>query len=157
MLYEFKFTDPGEGVHEGEILQWHVAVDDIVQNEQLLVEATEVLQLLKLPYRVLLLCSGDISFAAGKCYDIETWSMADDKWLETSSVSNFDSFQARRANIRFKPSNGGKTEFVHTLNGSGLATSRLMVSLLEHYQNEDGSISIPEILHSYMRCVKKIG
>lgn len=125
-------------------------------HEQMLSEATDILERLKLPYRILLLCSGDISFAAAKCYDIETWSTADEKWLETSSVSNFESFQARRANIRFKSDNG-KPEFLHTLNGSGLATSRLMVSLLEHYQQKDGSIIIPDALHPYMGGVKKIG
>lgn len=126
-------------------------------HEQMLQEALNILDALKLPYRILLLCSGDISFAAGKCYDIETWSTADEKWLETSSVSNFDAFQARRANIKFKPKAWGKTDFVHTLNGSGLATSRLMVSLLEHYQQEDGSINIPEVLIPYMGGIKKIG
>ncbi|KAA3617117.1 MAG: serine--tRNA ligase [Calditrichaeota bacterium] len=147
-VHQFNKVEMVNFVHPDNAVQFH---------EQMLVEATEILEMLKLPYRVLLLCSGDISFAAGKCYDIETWSMADNKWLETSSVSNFDSFQARRSNIRFKPSSGGKTEFIHTLNGSGLATSRLMVSLLEHYQNEDGTITVPEVLHSYMRGIKKIG
>jgi len=99
-------------------------------HEILLKEATDILEALDLPYHILLLCSGDISFAAAKCYDIETWSAADKKWLETSSVSHFEDFQARRANIRYRPADGGKLKFVHTLNGSGLATSRLMVSLL---------------------------
>ena len=125
-------------------------------HEQMLEDATEILELLELPYRILLLCSGDISFAAAKCYDIETWSSADEKWLEASSVSNFESFQARRASIRFKPKQGGKPEFLHTLNGSGLATSRLMVSLLEHYQNEDGSISVPLVLRPYLKGLEKI-
>jgi len=147
-VHQFNKVEMVNFVHPDNSVQFH---------EQMLAEATEVLELLKLPYRVLLLCSGDISFAAGKCYDIETWSTADEKWLETSSVSHFDSFQARRANIRFKPAGGGKTEFLHTLNGSGLATSRLMVSLLEHYQNEDGTISVPEVLHPYMRGIKTIG
>ncbi len=147
-VHQFNKVEMVNFVHPDKSEEYH---------EQMLREATEILELLDLPYRILLLCSGDISFAAGKCYDIETWSTADNKWLETSSVSNFDSFQARRSNIRFKPAQGGKTEFVHTLNGSGLATSRLMVSLLEHYQNEDGSISIPEVLHPYLRGTKKIG
>lgn len=119
-------------------------------HEQMLLEATNILELLDLPYRVLLLASGDLSFAAAKCYDIETWSPAEDSWLETSSVSTFGDFQARRANIRFKPGKGEKPQFVHTLNGSGLATSRLMVSLLEHYQTEEGTVIIPEILRPYM-------
>lgn len=119
-------------------------------HECMLKEATELLELLKIPYRVLLLCSGDISFAAAKCYDIETWSPAEDKWLEASSVSNFEDFQARRASIRFKGEKGTKPQFVHTLNGSGLATSRLMVSLLENYQTDEGTVIVPEVLRPYM-------
>ena len=113
-------------------------------------EATDILEMLNIPYRILLLCSGDLSFAAAKCYDIETWSPAENKWLEASSVSNFEDFQARRANIRFKREKGAKPEFVHTLNGSGLATSRLMVSLLENNQTDEGTIIIPEVLRPYM-------
>ncbi len=125
-------------------------------HEQLLQEATEILEALDLPYRVLLLCSGDLSFAAAKCYDIETWSVAENKWLETSSVSNFEDFQARRAAIRFKSGQGGKPAFVHTLNGSGLATSRLIVSLMEHYQQADGSIKVPQVLRPYMGGTDRI-
>ncbi len=119
-------------------------------HERMLREATEILDNLKLPYRILLLASGDLSFAAAKCYDIETWSAADEKWLEASSVSNFEDFQARRARIRFRDKESGKPRLLHTLNGSGLATSRLMVSLLEHYQREDGSITVPDVLRPYM-------
>jgi len=119
-------------------------------HEQMLSEATEILELLELPYRVLLLCSGDLSFSAAKCYDIETWSPAEQKWLETSSVSNFEDFQARRANIRFRREQGAKPEFIHTLNGSGLATSRLMVSLLETYQTDEGTVLVPPVLKPYM-------
>jgi len=119
-------------------------------HEQMLTEATEILELLEIPYRVLLLCSGDLSFAAAKCYDIETWSPAEEKWLEASSVSNFEDFQARRANIKFRREKGAKPEFVHTLNGSGLATSRLMVSLMETYQTDEGTIIVPEALRPYM-------
>ena len=119
-------------------------------HEQLLREACEILEILEIPYRILLLCSGDLSFAAAKCYDIETWSPAEQKWLEASSVSNFEDFQARRANIRFRPEKGAKPQFVHTLNGSGLATSRLMVSLLETYQTDEGTVIIPEALRKYM-------
>ncbi len=119
-------------------------------HERLLNEATKILELLELPYRVLLLCSGDLSFAAAKCYDIETWSVAENKWLETSSVSNFEDFQARRGNIRFKDGKGTKPRFVHTLNGSGLATSRLMVSLLEQYQTDEGTVMVPKVLRPYM-------
>jgi seryl-tRNA synthetase len=119
-------------------------------HEQLLAEATVVLKLLEIPYRVMSLATGDLSFAAAKCYDIETWSPAEMKWLEASSVSNFEDFQARRANIRFRREKGKSLEFVHTLNGSGLATSRLMVSLLEHYQTDEGTIIIPPALRSYL-------
>jgi len=119
-------------------------------HERLLKEATEILELLEISYRILLLCSGDLSFAAAKCYDIETWSPAEQKWLEASSVSNFENFQARRANIRFRREKGAKPEFVHTLNGSGLATSRLMVSLLENYQTDEGTVVVPKVLRPYM-------
>ncbi len=113
--------------------------------------AEAILTALKIPYRVLLLCSGDISANATKCYDIEVWSPAEQKYLEASSCSNFEDYQARRANIRFKPESNAKPEFVHTLNGSGLATSRLMVALLEHYQTAEGSIMVPEVLRHYTR------
>ena len=119
-------------------------------HEQLLEEATSLLEMLEIPYRVLLLCSGDLSFAAAKCYDIETWSPAENKWLEASSVSNFEDFQARRANIRFRREKGAKPEFVHTLNGSGLATSRLMVSILENFQTEEGTVIVPRVLRPYL-------
>ncbi len=125
-------------------------------HEQMLMEATEILELLELPYRVLLLCSGDLSFSAAKCYDIETWSPAEQKWLETSSVSNFEDFQARRANIRFRREQGAKPEFLHTLNGSGLATSRLMVSLLETYQTDEGTVLVPSVLKPYMNGLNVI-
>ncbi len=108
-----------------------------------------ILDALKIHYRILLLCTGDLSFGAAKCYDIETWSPAENKYLEASSCSNFVDFQARRMDLRYRPEPGAKPEFLHTLNGSGLATSRLMVSILEHYQNEDGSITVPEVLRKY--------
>ncbi|NTV99310.1 MAG: serine--tRNA ligase, partial [Chlorobiaceae bacterium] len=117
--------------------------------EEIRESAEAILAELKIPYRVLLLCSGDISANASKCYDIEVWSPAEDKYLEASSCSNFEDYQARRANIRFKPDSKSKPEFVHTLNGSGLATSRLMVSLLEHYQTPEGTVRVPEVLQPY--------
>lgn len=117
--------------------------------EEIRESAESILEALKIPYRVLLLCSGDISANAAKCYDIEVWSPAEGKYLEASSCSNFEDYQARRANIRFKPDSKSKPEFVHTLNGSGLATSRLMVSLLEHYQTPEGTIRVPEVLQPY--------
>lgn len=117
--------------------------------EKILLNAEAILKALKVPYRVLLLCSGDISASAAKCYDIEVWSPAENKYLEASSCSNFEDYQARRANIRFKPDGSSKPVFVHTLNGSGLATSRLMVSLLENYQTAEGTITVPDVLRKY--------
>jgi len=117
--------------------------------EKLVNDAEDILQALNIPYRVLLLCSGDTSFSSAKTYDLEVWSPAENKWLEVSSCSNFEDFQARRANIRFKPDPKSKPEFVHTLNGSGLATSRLMVSLLENNQTPEGKIIVPKPLQKY--------
>ncbi|MBX3044233.1 MAG: serine--tRNA ligase [Candidatus Kapabacteria bacterium] len=117
--------------------------------EKLTGEAEDIVKALGLHYRVLLLCSGDTSFSSAMTYDIEVWSPGEESWLEVSSCSNFTDFQARRANIRFKPDPSSKPEFIHTLNGSGLATSRIMVALLETYLNEDGSVSIPEALVPY--------
>jgi seryl-tRNA synthetase len=118
--------------------------------ETLVTHAEKILQSLGLKYRVIELCTGDLSFSAAKCYDIELWAPGEQKWLEVSSCSNFEDFQARRGNIRFRKSSDKKVNFVHTLNGSGVATPRLLVSLLETYQNKDGSISIPKVLQSYM-------
>ncbi len=117
--------------------------------ESLVRDAEDILQALNVPYRILMLCSGDLSFSAAKCYDIETWSPAENKWLEASSCSNFENFQARRANIRYRKESDKKLEFVHTLNGSGLATSRLMVSLLENNQTPEGKIIVPKVLQKY--------
>ncbi len=120
--------------------------------EKLVVDVEEVLQLLNIPYKVMLLCTGDLSFSAAKCYDIEVFAPATEVrngWLEASSCSNFESFQARRANIRFKRDAKSKPEFIHTLNGSGLATSRLMVALLENYQTPEGKVVVPKALHEY--------
>ncbi len=120
------------------------------EHEKLLKDAEKILQLLEIPYRVMQLCSGDMGFAAAKCYDIEAWAPGLGRWLEVSSVSNFEAFQARRANIRYKKKESGKTEFVHTLNGSGVALPRVMIAILENFQNADGSILIPEVLRPYM-------
>ena len=117
--------------------------------EELVGDAEAVLQALGLAYRVLLLCSGDMSFAAAKCYDIELWAPGHGGWLEVSSCSNFEAFQARRANIRWKTPEG-RNEFVHTLNGSGVALPRLVVALLENGQQADGSVVLPEALRPYM-------
>ena len=116
--------------------------------EALTLNAESVLKNLDLKYRVIELCTGDLSFSAAKCYDIEVWSPAEEKWLEVSSCSNFESFQARRGNIKYRK-NDGKTDFLHTLNGSGVATPRLLVALLESHQNKNGSINIPEPLQPY--------
>ena len=118
--------------------------------ESLLEDAEKVLQLLGLHYRVIELCTGDLSFSAAKCYDIEVWSPYEDKYLEVSSCSNFEAFQAYRGSMRFRSSVTGKMEFIHTLNGSGVATPRLMVALIENYQQKDGTISIPKALQKYM-------
>jgi len=116
--------------------------------ESLLLNAESILQNLNLHYRIVELCTADLSFSAAKCYDIEVWSPAEQKYLEVSSCSNFESFQSRRGNIRYK--NNDKLEHVHTLNGSGLATPRLFVAILENYQKEDGGIDIPEVLKEYI-------
>ncbi len=118
--------------------------------ESLVHDAEEVLQLLEIPYRVVLLSSGDMSFAAAKCYDIEAWAPGANKWFEVSSCSVFTDFQARRANIRYKPKDGSKPRFVHTLNGSGVALARTVLCLLENHQKENGSIQMPKALEPYL-------
>ena len=118
--------------------------------ESLLDNAEEVLRLLELPYRVLTLATGDLSFAAAKCYDIEVWAQGLGRWLEVSSCSNYEDFQARRANIRFRREKGQKPEFVHTLNGSGLALPRTVIAILENYQTDEGTVIVPGVLRSYM-------
>jgi seryl-tRNA synthetase len=120
------------------------------EHEAMLKDAESILQALQLPYRVMQLCSGDMGFGAAKCYDIEAWAPGLGRWLEVSSVSNFEDFQARRANIRFKRKGSNKSEYVHTLNGSGLALPRVVIAILENFQNADGSVLVPEVLRSYM-------
>ncbi|MBI5143788.1 MAG: serine--tRNA ligase, partial [Candidatus Omnitrophica bacterium] len=127
--------------------------------EKLLADAEEVLQLLELPFRVVQLATGDISFSASKCYDIELYAPGLDKYLEVSSCSNFTDFQARRANIRYRPKAKEKrqrAEYVHTLNGSGVALARLVIAILENYQNRDGSVKIPKALVPYMDGLETI-
>lgn len=118
--------------------------------ELLLGNAETVLKKLGLAYRVQLLASGDISFAASKCYDIDVWAPGADRWLEVSSCSNFEGFQARRADIRFRPADDGRPEHLHTLNGSGLALPRTIIALLETYQTAQGTVRIPEVLQPYL-------
>jgi len=118
--------------------------------EKLRRDAEEILEALGLEYRVIELVTGDLSFAAAKCYDLEIWAPGERRWLEVSSCSNFEDFQARRGAIRYKPEGGGKVQLLHTLNGSGVATPRLLVALLETCQQADGSIMLPEVLKPYM-------
>ncbi|MEF8851216.1 MAG: aminoacyl--tRNA ligase-related protein, partial [Haloarculaceae archaeon] len=127
--------------------------------ESLVDEATEVLDRLELPYRVVTLCGGDLTFASAKTYDVEVWAPADDmdhgpaaggRWLEVSSASNFEDYQARRAGLRYRPERHESAEYLHTLNASGLALPRVMVAVLEYYQNEDGTVTVPETLRPYM-------
>jgi seryl-tRNA synthetase len=124
--------------------------------EKLLSNAEEVLKRLKLPYRVVTLCTGDLGFSASKTYDIEVWLPGQNTFKEISSCSNFEDFQARRAKIRYRVSGKSKTEYVHTLNGSGLAVGRTLVAILENYQQADGSVIIPGVLRSYLYGVKRI-
>jgi seryl-tRNA synthetase len=130
--------------------------DSYDELEKLVVNAEEVLQLLGLPYRLLLLSTQDISFSASKCYDLEAYTAGVDKWLEVSSCSNFESFQARRANIRMRRKESKKIDFVHTLNGSGIALARTVVAILENYQQEDGSVLIPKALQPYLNGQERI-
>ena len=123
--------------------------DSYDELESLLLDAESILQKLNLHYRIISLCSGDLSFSASKCYDIEVWSPFEEKYLEVSSCSNFQSFQAQRGNIKYRRKKDNKSEFVHTLNGSGLATPRLMIALLETYQTKDSSVTIPKELSNY--------
>jgi seryl-tRNA synthetase len=125
--------------------------------EELRENAEDIIRGLELPYRILLLCTGDMSFHAAKCYDLELYAPGRDNWLEVSSCSCFTDFQARRARIKFRPEPHLKSEFVHTLNGSGLALPRTMVAILENYQNEDGTVTIPKVLRPYMKGQKIIG
>lgn len=130
--------------------------DSYNELESLLADAESILQALGLHYRVVSLCTGDLGFAASKTYDIEVWLPGQNTYREISSCSNFEDFQARRADIRFRRKGKKKTEFVHTLNGSGLAVGRTVVAILENYQQEDGSVIIPEVLRPYMRGRERI-
>ena len=118
--------------------------------------AEDICRRLRLPHRVVQMCTGDLSFTAAAKYDVEVWAAGCKEWLEVSSCSNFKDFQARRANIRYRPTSGGRVQFVHTLNGSGLALPRVMIAILENYQQKDGSITIPEVLRPYMGGLEAI-
>ena len=125
--------------------------------EKMVADAEEVLQRLKLPYRVVELCAGDLGFSAAKTYDLEIWLAGQGTYREISSCSNCEDFQARRAQIRYRPEKKGRTVYVHTLNGSGLAVGRTLVAVLENYQQKDGTVAVPEVLRPYMGGLERIG
>ncbi len=139
-----------------ELVKFTKPEDSYDELEKLLSNAEEVLKRLKLPYRVVNLCTGDLGFSASKTYDIEVWLPGQNTFKEISSCSNFEDFQARRAKIRYRISGKSKTEYVHTLNGSGLAVGRTLVGILENYQHSDGSVTIPEVLRPYLDGVERI-
>ncbi len=139
-----------------ELVKFVVPEESDAELEKLLNNAEKVLQLLQIPYRVVDLCTGDIGFSASRTYDIEVWLPGQECYREISSCSNFRDFQARRAAIRFRREGGGKPELVHTLNGSGLAVGRTFLAVLENYQQEDGSVIVPEVLRPYMGGLEKI-
>lgn len=138
--------------HKVEMVKFTKPEDSFDELEKLTHDAEGILQTLGLPYHVVCLCTGDLGFSATKCYDIEVWFPAQNKYREISSCSNCVDFQARRANIRFRRDSKSKPEFVHTLNGSGLAVGRTVAAILENYQQADGSIVVPEVLRPYMGC-----
>ncbi|MBI4971132.1 MAG: serine--tRNA ligase [Candidatus Omnitrophica bacterium] len=133
-----------------ELVKFAKPENSYAELESLRADAEKVLELLELPYRVVLLASGDISFAAAKCYDLEIWAPGSQKWFEVSSCSNFEDFQARRINVKYRRKDTGKTELVHTLNGSGVAMPRTVIGILENFQKDDGTIVIPKVLEPYL-------
>lgn len=147
-------------VHQFEKVEMVKFVEPETSDEELttlLGNAEVVLQRLNLPYRVVQMCTGDLSFVAAKKFDLEAWAPGSEDWLEVSSCSNFRDFQARRANIRYRPSEGARPQFVHTLNGSGLALPRTLIAIMENYQQPDGTIVVPEVLRPYMGGQEVIG
>ena len=133
-----------------ELVKFTKPEDSYAELESLTHDAETMLQMLKIPYRVVKICSGDLGFTAAFKYDIEVWMPSYNRYVEISSCSNFEDFQARRANIKFKRDKASKPEYVHTLNGSGLAVGRTVAAILENCQNADGSVTIPEVLVKYM-------
>jgi len=133
-----------------ELVKFCKPEDSYDELEKLVSDAERILQLLGLPYRVSLLCTGDMGFSSAKTYDIEVWMPSYGKYVEISSCSNFESYQARRANIKYRPASGEKPQLVHTLNGSGLAVGRTVAAILENFQNADGSVTVPEVLKKYI-------
>ena len=141
--------------HKVELVAFSHPDHSYTELERITNSAESILQSLELPYRLMILCTGDTGFSAAKTYDLEVWLPSQEKYREISSCSNFEGFQARRANIRYRPK-GGKPEPVHTLNGSGVALGRTVVAILENYQQEDGSVKIPKALQPYMYGVEYI-
>ncbi|MFH1679727.1 MAG: serine--tRNA ligase [Candidatus Eisenbacteria bacterium] len=139
-----------------ELVRFERADDSYRALEELLGDAEEVLERLGLAYRVVILAAGDLSFASALTYDLEVWAPGQERWLEVSSCSNFEDFQARRMRIRYRPREGGGNRHVHTLNGSGVALPRTTIALMENYQREDGTIEIPEVLRPYMDGMERI-
>ena len=139
-----------------ELVKFSKPEDSYAELEKLTLNAEEILKRLKIPYRTVSLCTADLGFSSAKTYDLEAWLPGQDAYREISSCSNFEEFQARRASIRFRREESGKVEFVHTLNGSGLAVGRTLVAILENYQQADGSVIIPEALRPYMEGVDRI-
>ena len=133
-----------------ELVKFTTSESSYDELESLTIQAESILQILGLHYRVVALCTGDLSFAAAKCYDLEIWAPGEEKWLEVSSCSNFENFQSRRGNIRYRKDSDKKIDFVHTLNGSGLATPRLVVALIETYQTSSGTIQFPEPVSDFL-------
>ena len=139
-----------------ELVKFVTPEQSSAEHERLTAHAEAILQALELPYRVMNLCAGDLGFSAAKTYDLEVWLPGQNLYREISSCSNFEAFQARRANIRYRPQGQKKTEFVHTLNGSGLAVGRTWLAIVENYQQADGSVAIPTALQAYMGGLKVI-
>jgi seryl-tRNA synthetase len=133
-----------------ELVKWTKPEESYDELEKLTNDAEVVLQRLGLPHRVVLLCTGDMGANAAKTYDLEAWAPGYGQWLEVSSCSNFEDYQARRANIRFRREPSAKPEFVHTLNGSGIALPRTVVAILENYQQKDGTVVVPDVLRPYV-------
>jgi seryl-tRNA synthetase len=147
-------------VHQFEKVEMVKFVEPETSDDELmslLANAEDVLQRLDLPYRVVQMCTGDLSFTAAKKFDLEVWAPGSQEWLEVSSCSNFRDFQARRANIRYRPAEGARPQYVHTLNGSGLALPRTLIAIVENYQQPDGSFVVPEVLRPYMGGQEVIG
>jgi len=139
-----------------ELVKFVLPLNSYDELESLKDDAARILELLDLPYRVVVLCTGDLGFSSAKTYDLEVWIPSENKYREISSCSNFEDFQARRANIRYKEKKGGKTRLLHTLNGSGLAIGRTVIAILENNQERDGSVTIPKVLVPYMGGVEQI-